>query len=78
MKAASLEIRKSVLFLLTGAVIVLCIVTGFLYSVKRVVQEENRMLIIQNDSIMSANIVLKDSLRQKLPGTPVKPVTKQY
>jgi hypothetical protein len=65
MKATSFMIRKPFSFLLIGSVILLGFFTGFLYKERKTIQEHNRQLIIQNDSIISVNILLADSLRQK-------------
>jgi hypothetical protein len=64
MKQAAFIIRKPVFFLMNGAILLLCFISGLLYSEKKCIQHENRQLIIQNDSIMSVNIVLADSLKQ--------------
>jgi hypothetical protein len=68
MKAFSLTIRTPVVLLFSGILLLLSLSTGLLYKEKKTFQEKNRELIIQNDSIMSVNILLTDSLRQKLPG----------
>ena len=55
--------------MLGGILVLLLITTGFLYKEKRTFEEQNRRLIIQNDSIMAVNILLNDSLKQKKSGT---------
>ena len=72
MKKASLMIRKPVFFLMNGAILILCFISGILYTEKQSVQKRNRQLIIKNDSIMSVNIVLSDSLKKK----PLLPIGK--
>ena len=67
MRVPSYSISKPIFFLLSGGLLILAGLSGFFYQEKRVVQEQNRLLIIQNDSIMSVNILLNDSMRQKLP-----------
>ncbi len=57
--------KKPVFLLLIAAILALSITSGFLYTEKHSVQELNRQLIIQNDSILSVNILLKDSLKGK-------------
>jgi hypothetical protein len=68
MRGSSFSISKPIFFLLSGGLITLGALTGFFYKEKRMMQEQNRLLIIQNDSIMSVNILLNDSIRQKMPG----------
>lgn len=58
-------IRKSLFVSLVGTVIALCVSTVFLLTEKAKFQDQARQVIIQNDSIMAANIVLTDSLRKK-------------
>jgi cbb3-type cytochrome oxidase subunit 3 len=65
MEQTAFMIRKPVFFLMSGAILFLCFIAGFLYTEKKSFQQENRQLIIENDSIMSVNIVLVDSLKQK-------------
>jgi hypothetical protein len=48
----------------------LTVITGCLFQENRKYKTENRKLIIQNDSIMSANIELKNFLQQR--SLPVK------
>jgi predicted PurR-regulated permease PerM len=62
----SFVIRKSVFVSLIGTVIALCVCTVFLLKGKAKFKDQARQLIIQNDSIMSANIVLMDSLKNRL------------
>lgn len=71
MQQASVAIRKPLFFLLNCIVLLLCVLVIFLYREKKTVQQQNRELIIQNDSIMSVNIVLTDSVKQDpLPVVP--------
>lgn len=65
MQSASFAIRKSAFFLLKGALILLSALVFLLYRDKQIVQQQNRELIIQNDSIMSVNIMLADSVKQR-------------
>jgi hypothetical protein len=72
MTSSFFAVKKPVFFLLSGALVVFCLATGFLYRQKQVVLEQNRQLIIRNDSIMSVNILLNDSLQQKPLGVSPK------
>ena len=65
MRGQSIVLRKPVFLLLLAGILALSFLSGFLYKQKNGVQEHNRQLIIQNDSILSVNILLKDSLKQK-------------
>lgn len=58
-------IRKSLFVSLISTVVALCVCTVFLLKEKTKFQHQARQLIIQNDSIMSANIVLMDSLKKR-------------
>lgn len=42
----------------------LIILSFFIHHEKRITQEQNRQLIMQNDSILSVNIILYDSVAQ--------------
>ena len=58
-------------FALAATVLVLTFAAALLYQQKNKVQSHNRVLILQNDSILSENIQLKNSLLQqeiKSPG----------
>lgn len=56
---------RPVLLLLTGIIFILVIISGFLYQQKRFYQQQNRDLIIQNDSVLSVNIELQNALEQQ-------------
>ena len=45
-------------------IVVLLLVTGFLYFRNTVYKNEHKELILKNDSIMGVNIELKDSIRK--------------
>jgi CHASE3 domain sensor protein len=51
--------------LLTGIIFILVIISGFLYQQKKFYQQQNRELIIQNDSVLSVNIELQNALKQQ-------------
>ena len=51
--------------LLVSGLIILALLSGVLYHQSRTYESENRRLIIQNDSIMSVNIELKNTLMGK-------------
>ncbi len=53
---------KSFLFLLISTVCILLFITGFLFIENKFYKKQNRMLLLQNDSIMSVNIEVKDSI----------------
>ena len=61
---ASLFIRKSLFVSIVSTAIALLLCTIFLFREKGKMESQARQLIIQNDSIMSANIVLTDSLKK--------------
>jgi hypothetical protein len=56
---------RRIVFLLTGVFIVITAASGYLYHQNKSYQFENQRLIIVNDSILSENLELKNSLRQK-------------
>ncbi|HEU4633489.1 MAG TPA: hypothetical protein VFS22_05870 [Flavisolibacter sp.] len=56
---------RQVFLLLTGIIFILVVLSGFLYQQKRFYQQQNRELIIQNDSVLSVNIELQNALEQK-------------
>lgn len=59
-------------YALTAVVLVLTFAAVLLYQQKNKAQDVSRVLILQNDSILSENIQLKNSLLQrevKSPGT---------
>lgn len=49
-------------FVVVSIGFVLLFVIGFLFFENRFYKNENRKLLLQNDSVMSANIELKDSI----------------
>ncbi|MBB1286528.1 hypothetical protein HRH25_19255 [Flavisolibacter sp. BT320] len=55
-------------YALTSAVLVLFFATALLYQQKSKAQSVNRVLILQNDSILSENIQLKNALLQQEVG----------
>ena len=57
-------------YALTTAVLVLTFASVLLYQQKSKTQNVNRVLILQNDSILSENIQLKNSLLQQEVKTP--------
>lgn len=65
MQSHSFAIRRPVFFLLNGALLLLCALVFCLYRDKKVMQRQNRELIIQNESLLSVNIILGDSVKQK-------------
>lgn len=48
-----------------GIILTLTLVSGCLFHQNKVYESQNRKLIIQNDSIMSVNIELKNFLEQR-------------
>ena len=56
-------VSKTLVLITLGAVLLLLFTTGFLVKERSVMQEQTRQLIIQNDSVMSVNLVLSDSLK---------------
>jgi hypothetical protein len=65
-------ISKTLFFSVVGTAILLLLATAFLIKEKNSVQEKTRQLIIQNDSVMSVNIVLSDSLKGKITDSDAK------
>lgn len=59
-------------YALAVTVLVLAFASALLYAQKSRVQIHNRELILQNDSILSENIQLKNSLLQQEMKDPVK------
>lgn len=53
---------RSKVFAVVSIGFVLLFVIGFLFVENRFYKNENRKLLLQNDSVMSANIELKDSI----------------
>jgi hypothetical protein len=56
---------RRIVFLFMGVFIVITAASGYLYRQNKSYQFENQRLIIINDSILSENLELKNSLRQK-------------
>lgn len=57
--------RSLVLFLLILGFGIMALLNGFLYTKNLSYKKENKGLIIQNDSILSANIELKQELERQ-------------
>lgn len=66
MKKNAVWVRRA-LFLFAAGIIVLSAASGYLYRQNENYQFQNQRLIILNDSILSENIELKNSLLQKKP-----------
>lgn len=64
MKQVFFHTRSIIPFLGSG-IVALTLFSGILYKQSQSMERENRKLIIQNDSIMSVNIELKNSLIRK-------------
>jgi hypothetical protein len=58
---------RAALFLFAVGVIFLTATSGYLYRQNKNYQYQNQRLIILNDSILSENIELKNTLQQKKP-----------
>lgn len=56
--------RSPLLIAALGFVILLLLFCGSLYKQNKTYQQENRRLIIENDSIMSVNIELSNSIKK--------------
>jgi len=52
-----------ILIILAGATLILSFTAGHFYNETLKYKEQNRALIIQNDSILSVNIELKNAIR---------------
>ena len=65
MNRRGLYVSKTMFLIAIGAVCLLVFATGFLMKERRSMQEQTRHLIIQNDSVMSVNLVLSDSLKKR-------------
>lgn len=65
LKRISPSLTLVLLITLGSIVIVLTVVTGYLYQQNKNYKTQIRELIIQNDSIMSVNIKLTDALKLK-------------
>lgn len=59
--------NRTISLVLLVIVAILSIVSGCLFHEKKQVEHKNRQLIIQNDSVMSANIELLNALQVKDP-----------
>lgn len=59
-----ITIMKRTFITLTGIIMLLIIVCGCLYKQNRTYRQENRRLIIENDSIMSVNIELSNKVKK--------------
>jgi len=75
MKYSAVLIQRPSVYLLYAGSFFLLLVSGFFYREKRRIQEENKQLILKNDSISSVNILLADSLRKQPMGTLPKKIT---
>jgi cytochrome c biogenesis factor len=65
MNASAITIGKPFFLLLTGIFILLAILVAFIIMERNSIGAQNRYLILKNDSIMSVNILLSDSLKQR-------------
>ena len=65
MKALVRRYRFLFLYLVPMVVLVLVLCSGFLYKENREVRRINRELMVQNDSILSVNLELKNALSRK-------------
>ena len=72
MKALLFKYNTVIIYLLGSIVVVLSFAALFLYRQQTSMVQENRFLILQNDSILSENIELKNQLLQKQTALPVK------
>ena len=72
MQKALFSKREPQFLLMTGVLLLLFIISGFMYQQKRSLQQQNRQLIIENDSIRSVNILLEDSVKQRSFSNTVK------
>jgi hypothetical protein len=66
MKKDAMKLRAT-LFLFAGGFVLLAASSGYLYRQNKSYQYQNQRLIILNDSILSENIELKNTLQQKKP-----------
>lgn len=64
MKEVAQSHRSPLFAAAVGFVIVLLLLCGSLYKQNRNLQQENRRLIIVNDSVMSVNIELSNSINK--------------
>lgn len=65
MKVFIFKYSVPLVYVLACTVLVLLFAATFFYQQKTRVQDYNRVLILQNDSILSENIHLKNSLLQQ-------------
>lgn len=65
MKQHSFFEGSTIFYLLTGIILTLLLISGCLYHQKKAFQQQNRELIIQNDSIIAVNIKLQNALQLK-------------
>ena len=75
MKYSAVSIHRSSVYLLCAGSFVLLLLSGFFYREKQRIQEENKQLILKNDSISSVNILLSDSIKKQPMGTLPKKLT---
>jgi hypothetical protein len=61
-----MRVDKYVLILLFGIILTLTLVSGYLFRQNKMYEGRNRNLIIQNDSILSANIEMKNFLQKNV------------
>jgi len=64
-----MRVGKYILITLIGAILTLTLLSSYLFHENRIYQSENRKLIIQNDSILSANMELKNFLQNRKPSS---------
>jgi hypothetical protein len=64
----------SVLFFLSIGLLLFIASSGYLYHQNNTYRNENRRLIILNDSVLSENIELKNALQQKRSSSAFKSV----
>jgi len=64
MRRAGVQI-KILFYLLLGCFVVMGTVSGYVYRENKALQYQNRRLILVNDSVLSENLELKNSLLQK-------------
>jgi CHASE3 domain sensor protein len=70
MKQSSAFTKPLVFFTFGGLLVILLFVSGLLFHQNNVYRQENRELIIENDSVISVNIELRESLEKSssIPG----------